>query len=117
MITRRVFGIVCLVASVTLPAAGARAEDTPKKPARILMLTQSAGFRHGSVTRKNMQLSPAERGEYLSFLGLEATARDRLIRACYERLKLGRFRTGDNPGPSRRTKVLLLCKQPVAAVP
>lgn len=61
MITRRVFGIVCLVASVTLPAAGARAEDAPKKSARILMLTQSAGFRHGSVTRKNMQLSPAER--------------------------------------------------------
>ena len=61
MITRRVFGIVCLAASVTLPAAGARAEDAPKKPARILMLTQSAGFRHGSVTRKNMQLSPAER--------------------------------------------------------
>lgn len=30
-------------------------------PARILMVTQSAGFRHGSVTRKEGQLSPAER--------------------------------------------------------
>lgn len=30
-------------------------------PARILMVTQSAGYRHGSVTRKDGQLSPAER--------------------------------------------------------
>lgn len=41
------------------------AEDTkkkpPKKPVRLLMVTQSAGFRHGAVTRKDRQLSPAER--------------------------------------------------------
>jgi len=61
VITRRLFGIVCLAASVTLPATVMRAEDAPDKPARILMLTQSAGFRHGSVTRKDMKLSPAER--------------------------------------------------------
>jgi type 1 glutamine amidotransferase len=49
----------------------ANAEDGPKKGARILMVTQSAGFKHGSVTRpkdapettqSNLQLlSPAER--------------------------------------------------------
>ena len=32
----------------------------PEKKARILMVTQSKGFRHGSVTRANDQLSPAE---------------------------------------------------------
>lgn len=31
------------------------------KPARILMVTQSAGFKHGSVTRKDGQLAPSER--------------------------------------------------------
>jgi uncharacterized protein len=35
------------------------ADDT--KPARILMVTQSAGYKHGSVTRKDGQLSVAER--------------------------------------------------------
>lgn len=37
------------------------AEPEPKKAARILMVTQSAGFRHGSVHRKDGPLSPAER--------------------------------------------------------
>lgn len=37
------------------------AETEPKKAARILMVTQSAGFRHGSVHRKDGPLSPAER--------------------------------------------------------
>jgi type 1 glutamine amidotransferase len=36
-------------------------KQDPKQNARILMLTQSAGFKHGSVTRKEGQLSPAER--------------------------------------------------------
>lgn len=31
-----------------------------QQPVRMLMVTQSAGFRHGSVTRKEGQLSPAE---------------------------------------------------------
>lgn len=35
--------------------------DDPPKSARLLMVTQSAGFRHSSVTRKDDQLSPAER--------------------------------------------------------
>jgi len=38
-----------------------RADEAAKKPARILFLTQSAGFKHGSVSRKNGELSPAER--------------------------------------------------------
>ena len=32
----------------------------PAKKARVLFVTQSAGFRHGSVTRKEGELSPAE---------------------------------------------------------
>ena len=36
-------------------------EAKSTKPTRILMVTQSVGFRHGSVTRKDQQLSPAER--------------------------------------------------------
>ena len=39
------------------------------------------------------QLSEAERGEFLADLGLEAPARDRLLRACYERLSLISFLT------------------------
>ncbi|MCH2114692.1 MAG: ThuA domain-containing protein [Pirellulales bacterium] len=40
-----------------------RAEESApaKKKCRILMVTQSVGFRHGSVTRQPRQLSPAER--------------------------------------------------------
>lgn len=47
----------CLAFSVPLVAA-----DPPKKPGgyRILMITQSAGFKHGSVTRKEGKLAPAE---------------------------------------------------------
>ena len=41
------------------------AEDKPadnaEQKARILMVTQSAGFKHGSVTRKENDLAPAER--------------------------------------------------------
>lgn len=46
-----------LLGSVVMPL---RAEDEPKKTCRILMVTQSAGFKHGSVTRKNAPLSPSE---------------------------------------------------------
>lgn len=41
----------------THPAA---ADEPAKKAHRILMVTQSAGFRHGSVTRKDNQPAPAE---------------------------------------------------------
>ena len=40
-------------------AVDSRADD--KRAARILFVTQSAGFRHGSVTRKDDQLSVSER--------------------------------------------------------
>jgi len=60
--TRR-FLMLCLVAAVGSGAAlgpAARAEDAPAKKLRILMVTQSKGFRHGSVTRDKENLSPAE---------------------------------------------------------
>ena len=41
--------------------ADLHAQQAPQKAARILMVTQSAGFRHGAVTRKEGVLSPAER--------------------------------------------------------
>lgn len=41
-----------------LPRRNAAAE--PAKKARVLFVTQSAGFKHGSVTRKEGELSPAE---------------------------------------------------------
>lgn len=41
-------------------AATVRGEDKPARPAKTLFLTQSAGFRHGSVTRPEGKLSPAE---------------------------------------------------------
>ena len=39
------------------------------------------------------QLSPEDRGEFLADLGIAQAARDRLIRACYERLNLVSFLT------------------------
>ncbi len=64
MIDRRVVRLcaVALAACVVMvPAVATRAEDAPKKNARMLFVSQSAGFQHGSVTRKEGQLSPAER--------------------------------------------------------
>ncbi len=40
--------------------ASLKADDAPKKGARILMVTQSGGFKHGSVTRPEGKMSPAE---------------------------------------------------------
>jgi type 1 glutamine amidotransferase len=50
---------VCL--GILLAAASDSLAQQPKKNARILMVTQSAGFKHGSVNRKEGALSPAER--------------------------------------------------------
>lgn len=61
MTTRRLFAGLCLIALSTFLALEARAADAPKKTARVLMVSQSAGFKHGSVSRKADQLSPAER--------------------------------------------------------
>ena len=54
------FGTVALCASPAAAEDAAKAEPA-KKGARILFVTQSAGFKHGSVSRKEGQLSPAER--------------------------------------------------------
>jgi hypothetical protein len=56
----RALSILCAIVGFVLTAT-ARADEAPKKSDRILMLTQSAGFRHGPVTRKDGQLAPAER--------------------------------------------------------
>jgi type 1 glutamine amidotransferase len=45
------------------------AQAKPDKPVRMLFVTQSGGFRHGSVTRKGDKLSPAE--EAMTQLGLK----------------------------------------------
>ncbi len=39
------------------------------------------------------QLPPEDRGEFLDDLGIESPARDRLIKACYQRLNLASFLT------------------------
>ncbi len=62
--TRRVYiyGAVCCMAVGSMLAAGTlRADEAGKKNGRILMLTQSAGFKHGPVTRKDDKLSLSER--------------------------------------------------------
>ncbi|HTN75703.1 MAG TPA: ThuA domain-containing protein, partial [Pirellulaceae bacterium] len=51
--------LLALVAALAI-APAARAEDA-KKAARLLFVSQSQGFKHGSVSRKEGQLSPAER--------------------------------------------------------
>lgn len=61
MITRRALGATCLAVAILSSSLLLGAEDAPKKKARILMVTQSAGFKHGSVSRKDEKLSPAER--------------------------------------------------------
>lgn len=53
---RRLF--LCTLA-LTLPLA-ASAADAPAKKAKVLMLTQSKGFMHGSVKRPEGRLAPAE---------------------------------------------------------
>ncbi len=51
------------LATLSFAVATGTAEDAKPeaKPARILMVTQSQGFKHGSVSRKEGELAPAER--------------------------------------------------------
>lgn len=58
------------VVATMLVGSMLHAEDTPKKQARILMVTQSKGFKHGSVNRKDSELAPAERA--LTELGISS---------------------------------------------
>jgi type 1 glutamine amidotransferase len=69
--TRRIAWCVLtvFVASFAISAA-ATAGEPAQKAARVLMVTQSAGFRHGSVTRKSGELSPAERA--ITDLGIKS---------------------------------------------
>jgi len=51
-----------LALALTVSFAGiSAAQDAPKPGARLLFLTYSGGFKHGSVTRKEGELAPAER--------------------------------------------------------
>lgn len=54
--------IACLLILFSMFATAARAEDKPaeKGGARMLFVTQSVGFKHGSVSRKAGALAPAE---------------------------------------------------------
>ena len=61
MMTRRLFAMACGTICCLALATTLHAADAPKKPARMLMITQSAGFKHGAVTRKDGQPAPAER--------------------------------------------------------
>jgi len=60
VIHRRLFLCALALCVAGLTAHPLHADEAPKKKARMLMLTQSAGFRHGSVTRQQGTLSPAE---------------------------------------------------------
>jgi type 1 glutamine amidotransferase len=59
MLVLRPFFVLSLIGLVGVASVGA--QEPARKNARILMVTQSAGFKHGSVTRKDAALSPAER--------------------------------------------------------
>jgi uncharacterized protein len=53
--------VFLFIVALTAGARLSHAEDAPPKAARILMVTQSAGFMHGSVKRTSpVNLSPAE---------------------------------------------------------
>jgi len=52
---------VSVVLAIALGGGLAVAADSPSGGARILFLTYSGGFRHGSVYRKDAPLAPAER--------------------------------------------------------
>ena len=67
MLRRSLLGCCALVALLITNASFAQ---EAKKPARILMVTQSKGFKHGSVSRKDDQLAPSEK--VLTQLGISS---------------------------------------------
>jgi ribosome-binding ATPase len=69
-------------------AEDAAAEDGPEELAGRPCIQLSA-----RIEEELAELEPGEREEFLSDLGLEAPARDRLIRACYGALSLVSFLT------------------------
>ncbi len=68
MATRLFSWIVITAFALAIASQRASAADAPVKNARVLMVTQSKGFRHGSVTRGESPLAPAERA--LTELGI-----------------------------------------------
>src|SRR4051794_36588133 len=59
---RRLFSSLLLsLTFIASSESSTRGEETPKKDARLLFVTQSGGFKHGSVSRKADMLAPAER--------------------------------------------------------
>ncbi|MBC8354242.1 MAG: ThuA domain-containing protein [Planctomycetes bacterium] len=69
MLARLAAAILIGLAITTVSSYDVVAEDAVK-PARILMVTQSAGYKHGSVSRKDGQLAPAEHA--LTELGISS---------------------------------------------
>jgi type 1 glutamine amidotransferase len=66
---RQIAGILS-VAAFSLPALADDAAKPKEGGYRILMVTQSQGFKHGSVTRKEGQLAPAEQA--LTEIGIKS---------------------------------------------
>ena len=64
---RHLLASLLVLPAVFASALSAVADDKPKKAARILFVTQSAGFRHGAVNRKGKPLAAAE--EAMTALG------------------------------------------------
>lgn len=56
-----VMSAIVAVSFITQSSVSTAEDKTPNKSARILFVTQSGGFKHGSVTRKTDALAPAER--------------------------------------------------------
>ena len=52
---------LCCVFAIAAAGSLSRADDSPATGTRILFLTYSGGYPHGSVTRKGQPLAPAER--------------------------------------------------------
>jgi len=57
---RRTFLAILAVGTLTLSISALETEAAPAKKVRILMVTQSKGFKHGVVNRKDGNLAPAE---------------------------------------------------------
>ncbi len=57
---RAILAVPALLGLLLASPATLSADEAPKKTGRILMVTQSAGFKHGSVSRQGDKLSPAE---------------------------------------------------------
>lgn len=52
--------VASLAALAVMPVVSEDVQAEKPKPSKVLMVTQSAGFRHGSVNRRDKKLAPAE---------------------------------------------------------